>query len=57
MSTLTVDLEESERHQYEEVAAESKACLPKEASSLERMASVLQAFGIKAAIVGGNTHV
>lgn len=57
MSTLTVDLEESERHQYEEVAAESKACLPKEASSLERMALVLQAFGIKAAIVGGNTHV
>lgn len=28
VSTLTVDLEASERHQYEEVAAESKACLP-----------------------------
>lgn len=35
----------------------AKPAFPKEASSSERMASVLQAFGIKAAIVGGDTHV
>ena len=36
----------------------AKPASPKETFSLERMASVPQAFGIKAAIVGGGgTHV